>query len=257
MIKLFRGTFCVTPAIVTSFVGSLCRLSALLAVFTPALHANTLELIRKIPHSGYSEGLDFHDGYLWHALPKFILKIDPKDGEIVSRFTPPTEYSESLAWFRGKLFNLSFSDNGIYVGGLNKDSLKLEKKGQTPEVHGWGITHDKKHLIITGDYSSKLYWLDPKTLKIVRTLETNAKDIEDLAWDGKLIWTSSFTTDRGHIFSIDPESGKILAKYPLSNPEECPVIDGIAYDGKAFWITGKECPSIYYVKPTKTGKKSK
>jgi glutamine cyclotransferase len=35
----------------------------------------------------------------------------------------------------------------------------------------------------------------------------------------------------------------------FSLPEEnCPVIDGIAYDGKGLWVTGKECPSIYYLK---------
>lgn len=207
-----------------------------------------LELIKKIPHSGYSEGLDYHEGYLWHAIPKMILKIDPKDGSVVQRFTPATEYSESLTWFQGKLWNLSFKNNGIYSGDLQSgQELKFDKKGTTPEVHGWGLTHNGKELILTGDYSSKLYFKDPKTLNTVRTLETNAKDIEDLAWDGKVIWASSFTTERSKIFSIDPKSGKIIRMYKLPD-ELCPIVDGIAYDGVGLWITGKECPSIYYVK---------
>ena len=210
--------------------------------------ADTLELIRKIPHSGYSEGLDFYNGYLWNSLPKQLLKINPADGSVVSRFTPASDYSESLAWFQGALWNLSFSDNGIYRGVLtSRGELKFENKGSTPEIHGWGITHNGKELIVTGDYSSKLYFLDPKSLKIKKTLETNGKDLEDLAWDGEYVWASSFTFEHGKIFPINPSNGKVMGYFSL--PEEnCPVIDGIAYDGKGLWVTGKECPSIYYLK---------
>lgn len=230
-----------------------CRQMLLVTLLGVALVSSvsigdTLELIRKIPHSGYSEGLDFYEGFLWNALPKQILKIDPKDGTILSRMLPSSDYSESLAWFQGGLWNLSFSNNGVYRGVLTaKGDISFEKRGETPEIHGWGITHDGKNLIVTGDYSSKLYFLDPKKLKVVKTLETQAKDLEDLAWDGEWIWSSSFTTNRGKIFAIDPNNGKIAALFALPD-ETCPVIDGIAYDGKALWVTGKECPSIYYFK---------
>ncbi|NBX67710.1 MAG: hypothetical protein EBR01_01955 [Proteobacteria bacterium] len=210
--------------------------------------ADTLELLRKIPHSGYSEGLDFHNGFLWNALPKQILKIDPKDGTVVSRLTPSSDYSESLTWFNGVMWNLSFSDNGIYKGTLtSRGAIEFHRKGTTPEAHGWGIAHNGKHLIITGDYSSKLYFIDPSNLKIVRTLQTQGKDLEDLAWDGQFIWCSSFTTERGKIFALDPSNGKILGTFALPD-DSCPIVDGIAFDGKGLWITGKECPSIYYVK---------
>ena len=231
----------------------LCRQMLLVTLLGVAISkavcfADTLELIRKIPHSGYSEGLDFYEGFLWHALPKQLLKIDPKDGTILSRLVPSSDYSESLTWFQGALWNLSFSNNGIYRGVLNsKGELKFQKKGETPEVHGWGLAHNGNELILTGDFSSKLYFLNPKTLKLIRTLETQGKDLEDLAWDGQFIWSSSFTTEKGKIFAIDPKTGKIMGFFALPD-ESCPVIDGIAYDGKSFWITGKECPSIYYVK---------
>lgn len=209
---------------------------------------DTLELIRRIPHSGYSEGLEFHDGFLWNALPKQILKINPSDGSVISRFTPSTDYSESLTWFKGALWNLSFSDNGIYHGVMNsRGELKFQRKGSTPEVHGWGITHDGKNIILTGDYSANLYFIDPNSLKLVRTLKTQGKDLEDLAWDGQWIWSSSFTSERSKIFAIDPLSGKILGLFSLPD-DSCPIIDGIAFDGKGLWVTGKECPSIYYVK---------
>jgi glutamine cyclotransferase len=204
-----------------------------------------LKLIRKIPHTGYSEGLDFHEGFLWHALPKSLVKIDPKDGTVVEKREPATEYSESLVWAKGGLWNLSFSDNGIYFSkGFSAKNL-FKKKGTVPEVHGWGIEFDGKNLIVTGDYSKKLYFLDPETLKVVREIQTEVSGLEDLAFDGKRIWTSSFTEHRGEIFTVDPTTGKILGFYTLPNAEECPVIDGQAYDGKNLWVTGKNCASIY------------
>lgn len=217
-----------------------------------------LELIRQIPHTGYSEGLDFHDGFLWHALPKEILKIDPNDGSVMDRFVPATDYSESVTWFEGKLWNLSFTDNSIHVGELRAakppsdgapvPSFSFKKAGVVPEVHGWGITHNGKQIIVTGDYSAKLYFLNPKTLKIEKTVTAPVTALEDLAWDGVGIWSSSFTGYRGQIFRISPKDGKIIGHYLLPDPEMCPVIDGIAVDGSRLWITGKQCPALYLVK---------
>jgi len=226
-----------------------CRQLALVLIYVSSvLHGNTLELIRKIPHSGYSEGLDYHEGYLWNAFPQEIKKIDPKDGTVVAVFKPASEYSESLAWVGETLWNVSFSDNGIYTGKLDGTRMNFQKKGTVPEVHAWGLVYDGKYLIATGNYSSKLYFLDLKTLKTVKTVMTNAKDIEDLAWDGKWIWASSFTTESGKIFRIHPETGKVEGVYALPQPEECPIVDGIAYDGRGLWVTGKQCPAVYYLK---------
>ncbi len=212
-----------------------------------AADAENLKMIRKIPHSGYSEGLDYYQGYLWNTLPKGIVKIDPKDGTVLQRFSPASEYSESVAWFLGGIWNVSFSDNGLYFGKLDGGALTFEKVGEVPEAHAWGITHDGKNLIMTGNYSDKLYFVDPKTKKVVRTLQTPIKDIEDLAWDGQGIWASSFTTFKGQIFRFDPKTGAVSPPFTLPEPELCPIIDGIAWDGKGLWVTGKECPSIWLV----------
>jgi glutamine cyclotransferase len=239
---------------VTNSVLKGCRKGALVAgaifcVLSPAEpEVQVLESMRKIPHSGYSEGLDYHQDFLWHALPKKILKINPKDGSVLQEFKPATEYSESIKWAFRKIWNLSFSDNGLYSASLSLGSFKFEKMATLPEAHGWGIEQVGKELVVTGNFSSKLYFFNPKAKKWTRTLQTQAKDIEDLAFDGKRLWASSFTEDRGRIFSIDLVSGQITEKWELQEQENCPIIDGIAFDGKSLWITGKECPSIYQVK---------
>lgn len=232
----------------TKFVGKQCRKLFLGLIFAPVLFGNTLEKIRQIPHSGYSEGLDYYEGYLWNAFPKEIRKIDPKDGSVLFTVKPATEYSESVAWFQGVLWNVSFHDNTIHSAKIDGTRADFTKRGTVPEIHAWGLTHNGKELIMTGNYSNKLYFVDPKTLKVVRTLVTEGKDIEDLAWDGKWIWASSFTEHHGQIFNINPKTGKIGAFYTMPDGEQCPVIDGIAYDGTGLWVTGKECPGIYYYK---------
>jgi glutamine cyclotransferase len=217
--------------------------------FAPVVQAQSLELIRKIPHSGYSEGLDYYQGFLWNSQPKAIVKIDPKDGSVLSRFTPATDYSESLTFFGGKIWNVSFSDNGIYSGKIEGERINFKRVGSTPEKAAWGFTNDGKRLILTGTYNSAvLYFMDPTTLKVIRRLTTTVKDLEDLAWDGKWIWASSFRSHRGEIFRIEPKTGTVTDFFSLSDPENCPLIDGIAFDGKGLWVTGKHCPSIYYFK---------
>ncbi len=223
-------------------------IALLLGLSAAALQADTLEVLRQIPHSGYSEGLDWKDGFLWHALPKEIVKIDPKDGSIVARFKPASDYSESLVWQGKTLWNVSYSDNGIYQGTLVGNALTFVRRGSVPEEHAWGIENDGTHFIVTGNYSNKLYFLNQKTMVVARTVETKVKDIEDLAWDGVGLWASSYTEHKGTIFRIDPKSGKISRFFVLPNPESCPVIDGLAYDGKNLWVTGKHCTSIFEIK---------
>lgn len=218
----------------------------------------TLKLLRKIPHSGYSEGLDFHEGYLWNSTPESIIKIDPADGSVIAKYKPATTYSESLMWFQGSLWNLSFANNGIYKGKITGDELKFTRVAKMPEIHGWGITNNGKEIILTGDYSDKIYFMDPKTLTIKRTVSAHKKtgekvsSLEDNAFDGKYLWDSSFDSYRGQIFRIHPDSGLVEDFYDLPVKEDCPIIDGIAFDGKNLWVTGKHCPGIYYLeRPTK------
>lgn len=218
---------------------------------SPAIDAaeGKLELVRKIPHSGYSEGIDLYEGSLWSAQPKVLRKISPLTGEVMATYKPASEYSESLSWWGSDLWTVSYSDNGIYKGKLRDNGIAFARVGTTPEVHAWGLTHDDRYLILTGDHGSRsLYFVDPRTLKLVRQLRTEISDLEDLAWDGEGIWSSSFTAKKGHVFRIHPNTGKIQGVYELPEPQMCPVVDGIAAMGNELWITGKECPAVYLVK---------
>lgn len=51
----------------------------------------------------------------------------------------------------------------------------------TPLKDGWGITSDGTHLIV-GDSSEKLYWLDPDTLEVARTVTVTGAQSNAAVW---------------------------------------------------------------------------
>lgn len=46
---------------------------------------------------------------------------------------------------------------------------------------GWGITSDGTHLIV-GDSSETLYWLDPDTLEVARTVTVTGAQSNAAVW---------------------------------------------------------------------------
>lgn len=204
-----------------------------------------ITLARTLPHEGWSEGLDIHEGELWHAFPGSIRVFDLSSGAELREVTSPSSYNESIAWRGGELWNVSNDDSNVYVGRPSGADLEWRIAGTTPEVHGWGITHDPEHVIVTGSGSRMLYFLDPQSVAVVRAVETPVDDLEDLAWDRGAIWASSYSEYSGQFFRIDPATGAIVDVHALPDAEECAIVDGLAVDGRSLYVTGKRCPWIY------------
>lgn len=209
-------------------------------------YGTTLRVLRTLPHDGWSEGLDVRGGILWHAYPHSIEELDAATGEILRVHEPPSDYSESVAWRGDTLWNLSYSDANVYAGTIGADgAIDWRIAGRGPDVHGWGIAHDGRDLIVTGNGQPTIWFLDPGTLAVTRTIATPIDDLEDLAWDGKWIWASSYSLYPGTIFRVDPRTGAVVDFYSLPDPDACPIVDGIAVDGDVLYVTGKNCPFIW------------
>lgn len=208
-----------------------------------------LTWIHRIPRTGWSEGLDVDGGLVWHAYPYVIRALDPIDGAIVAEYPPASDYGESVAWFQGKLWTVSNSDANLYAGTLpspDAEAFDFVVMGTVPEGKSWGITHDGTNLIVTGAGTEQLYFLDPATGALVRTLDTLIDDLEDLAYDRAWIWASSYTEHPGAFFRIDPVSGTLLDVWDLPGPvEECEIVDGLAVADGLLYVTGKGCPWIH------------
>ncbi len=204
-----------------------------------------LTLVRKLPHANWSEGLDYHAGELWGAFPHSMRVYEPETGTPLRDLDPPSAYSESLAWRDGELWNVSYDDNNIYVGTPEGLDFTWRVVGTVPEIHSWGITHDPWHVIVTGNGTPFLYFLDPVTTEVMATIETPIDDLEDLAWDRGAIWASSYSEYSGKFFRLNPWNGELVDVFALPDPAECSIVDGVAVNGSTLFVTGKNCPWIY------------
>ena len=124
---------------------------------------------------------------------------------------------------------------------------------------GWGLTHNNKHLIMS-DGSNTIYFLDPETQKMVRSItvstDTNTiSEINELEWiDGK-IWANVYQKDA--ILIINPENGGVESvinfselKTKVKQHPELDVLNGIAYNPstKTVFITGKNWDKMFEIK---------
>ena len=134
------------------------------------------------------------------------------------------------------------------------DSFDVTRTFAYPE-EGWGLTHNGTHLIMSHG-NATLTFLDPNTLKPVRTVKVLADQIpqaglNELEYiDGK-VYANIYLTDR--IAIIDPESGRIEAFIDLTGLRTrhpwADVLNGIAYDNKTekLYVTGKWWSELYEI----------
>lgn len=214
--------------------------------------------------NAYTQGLEFYKGTLLEGTGQngesTLRKTDYKTGN-VSKSVPlsPDYFGEGITVFNGKIFQLTWKNKIGFI--YNAETLVQEKTFNFfADVEGWGLTHNDKHLIMS-DGTNKIYFLDPATQKMVRSInvysETNAiPELNELEWiDGK-IWANIYLKDV--VVIINPENGavenvidfsalKTKNKKALLDGE---VLNGIAYNPatKTVFVTGKNWDKMFEIK---------
>ena len=124
---------------------------------------------------------------------------------------------------------------------------------------GWSMTHDGRNIILS-DGTPVLRFLDPVSLKVVRTLNVTAngqpvRQINELEYVRGEILANIWMTK--YIARIDPATGRVkglidlgalVAQIGAADPDSVP--NGIAYDkatGRLF-VTGKNWPTLFQIK---------
>ncbi len=123
-------------------------------------------------------------------------------------------------------------------------------------MEGWGLTHNGDHLIMSNG-SATLYFRDPQTFEIVKTVEVRERDkplshLNELEFIRGEIWANVYPTE--DIVRIDPQSGQVKARMHFAglvsvderNNREI-VLNGIAFNDELqrVYITGKRYSYIY------------
>ena len=116
------------------------------------------------------------------------------------------------------------------------------------------------HYLIISDGTQNITYLDPKTLKVVKTLYVNDEAepltmINELEYINGFIYANIYTTN--FIIKIDPATGDVVGKLDLTSlSREATIMhpgslemNGIAYDSvtKKVYVTGKMWPNIYEI----------
>jgi glutamine cyclotransferase len=225
------------------------------------------EIIQEYPHleSSFTQGLEFDGNTLYEGTgdpnqsgQTLVAEVDLNTGEIKRKSTLDASYfGEGITIFGSELFQLTWKNGTCFVYDKNTLSVVRELK-YTGE--GWGLCHDDKNLIMS-DGSEHIYFRDPKTFDILKTLEVYSDQgplnyLNELEYiDGKIyanIWTSS------SIAVIDPETGKVLAFIDASNivkqgKGNGEVLNGIAWNKSKdkTYFTGKFWSKLYEVRINK------
>lgn len=224
-------------------------------------------IISAFPHdtSSYTQGLIIYKGAMYEGTGNYgsskLKRINIATGKPEKEISLPKEFfGEGITILNDTIYQLTWKENKVFAYTLN-DFKKV--KEFTIDHDGWGLTTDGKS-IIASDGSSHLYFYDPSTFKLTRSVDvtetgTLSYNLNELEYIDGFIYANKY--EEPYILKIDPNNGAIVAKIDLSKdwdriqkmrPGVSPsdiVPNGIAYDAatKKIYITGKWWPELYEV----------
>ena len=236
------------------------RIVRILSDVSPVVR--TARVLADYPHdqSNYTQGLEFNDGQLYESTgdpgqkgASKVGKVDLSTGKfILNNGLDATYFGEGITVFGNEIFQLTWRNGKCFV--YDKNNLQIKLKEFSYPGEGWGLCNDGKHLIMS-DGTERITFRDPKTFAVVRTIEVyddqgprvNLNELEYV--DGK-IYANIYMTS--YIVVIDPYSGKVLEQIDATPLEAVgkmggEVLNGIAWDGKDLYMTGKNWGKIMKV----------
>ncbi len=220
------------------------------------------KVIASFPHDqeAFTQGLIFHNGNLYEGTglrgKSSIRRVDLSSGRVLkSRSLPPSLFGEGIAIVGDRIIQLTWR------AGLAFEYDPVDfviTRTFSYKAEGWGLTYDGNRLIMS-DGSSRLYFLDPSSFRVIETLSVKengrpVRRINELEYIKGYIYANIWKTSR--IAVIDPSSGKVEAWLDLSDVVEraggdnsSRTLNGIAYDAKRdrIYVTGKLWPRIYEI----------
>jgi glutamine cyclotransferase len=186
------------------------------------------------------------------------MATDITTGKVLQKIKLDKSYfAEGITKLNDKIYQATYKEHKVFVYDLN-----FKKIGEFEwPYEGWGMTTDGKSIILdTG--GSNIYFINPETFKIERTLGVSDNNgyvtsINELEYVDGYLYANIWQTD--YIIKINVQTGLVEAKADvsdihrksnLSSPPETDVLNGIAYDSakKSFYITGKNWPTMFEVK---------
>lgn len=221
------------------------------------------EVVKTWPHDrmAFTQGLVVHGESFLESTglngQSSLREVERKTGRVLKQISLPAEFfGEGLAVLNGRAYQLTWRNRRGFV--YNADTFRREGEFAY-EGEGWGLTTDGQALILS-DGTHRIRFLDPKTFKVLRTIEVMAEGkpvdrLNELEWIKGEIFANVWVTNR--VVRIDPGSGRVRGVIdfnglldPSERRADTEMLNGIAYDAKAdrLFITGKRWPKIFEVR---------
>lgn len=222
-----------------------------------------VKIIKTYPHDtkAYTQGFEYYNGSFYEGTGQHgasgIRKVEIETGKILKQVgILPTFFGEGITILNEKLFQLTWQNRKGFVYDLESFKHIAEFKYQT---EGWGLTNDGKSLIMS-DGTAKLFFIDPDTYNITRTVEVKDYLLNPVGYLNELeyingeVWANIWGTHQ--IIRIDPATGNINSAINLSllwkeldNQDTAEVLNGIAYNKETgqIFVTGKYWSKIFEI----------
>jgi glutamine cyclotransferase len=239
----------------------------LMAARAPEEYTYKVEKVYPHDTSSYTEGLEYHDGYLYESAGNYghstLRKVDLATGKAVQVAKLDAKYfGEGISIIGDKIVMLTYREKVGFVYDKNTFKL-LSTFNNNVGVEGWGMTNDGKKLYMD-DSTNRIWFLDKDNYRQTGFIDVyddkkRIDQVNELEYiDGKL-YSNVYTTDT--ILVINPKTGAILQTVDMKNlwpmadrpagfDNDQNVLNGIAWDakGKRLFVTGKKWPHLYQVK---------
>lgn len=209
--------------------------------------------------NAFTQGLVINGGRLFESTGLYgrssVREVELATGNVLRTVQSPAEvFGEGLAHWNNTLIQLTWQNRVAFV--FDQASFQFKKQHRY-NTEGWGLTQDGQHLIMS-DGSASLFFLDPETFSVVRTLGVTSAGIpvarlNELEYINGQIYANVWQTAR--IAIINPSSGLVtgwidlagLAKQHASSPDQ--VLNGIAHDtvDNRLYVTGKLWNALYEI----------
>lgn len=246
-----------------------------LAAFAGAVPASAqtpvwgYRVVRSYPHDpgSFTEGLFFHNGQLFESTGleghSWVRRVDLATGRGLQQANLPPQYfgEGSIVW-GNRLIQLTWRSQIGFIYDLRtfRPTATFGYRGE-----GWALTHDGRRIIMS-DGTSQLRFLDPVTLRETGRLQVTdggrpVAQLNELEWVNGEILANIWQTDR--IARINPRSGAVTGWIDLTGllrPEDragrqVDVLNGIAWDGRRLFVTGKLWPRLYQIELVAPGRR--
>lgn len=221
-----------------------------------------LTIVKILEHdpNAFTQGLLFHDGYLYESTglrgQSSLRKIDPETGKMIKKQNVSSHYfGEGITLYNNKIYMLTYTSRVCLVFDINTFLLEstFDYFGE-----GWGLTFYDRYMYMS-DGSSFIRILNPDNFNILSNLQVfeyglPVKNINELEWVHGYLFANVWM--REYLIIIDPQTGEVVRRINcdtlrgLQSGPDAEALNGIAFDPETeyFYLTGKNWDKMFVVK---------